>query len=69
MLVPTDGGEEYYSGSSLGSWDVLMRYNLRNGMTIRGYMQKPWEDGSGNRIPERIRRFVGSGTENQRDGW
>lgn len=47
MLVPTDGGEEYYSGSSLGSWDVLMRYNLRNGMTIRGYMQKPWEDGSG----------------------
>ena len=47
MLLPTDGGQEYYAGSSLGSWDIFFRYNLRNGMTIRGYMQKPWEDGSG----------------------
>lgn len=47
MLVPTDGGQEYYAGSSLGSWDVLLRYNLKNGMTLKGYMQKPWEDGSG----------------------
>lgn len=47
MLIPIDGGQEYYSGSSLGSWDIFLRYNLKNGMTIRGYLQKPWEDGSG----------------------
>lgn len=47
MLLPTDGGQEYYAGSSLGSWDILLRYELGNGMTLRGYLQKPWEDGSG----------------------
>lgn len=47
MLIPADGGQQYYSGSSLGSWDIFLRYNLRNGMTLRGYLQKPWEDGSG----------------------
>lgn len=47
MLLPTDGGLEYYSGSSLGSWDVLLRYRLDDGSTIKAYMQKPWEDGSG----------------------
>lgn len=47
MLLPTDGGLEYYSGSSLGSWDILLRYRLNDGSTIKGYMQKPWEDGSG----------------------
>ena len=47
MLLPTDGGQEYYSGSSLGSWDIFLRYNLGNGMTLKGYLQKPWEDGSG----------------------
>lgn len=47
MLVPKDGGDSYYSGSSLGSWDVHLRYWLRNGGTVSAYMQKPWEDGSG----------------------
>jgi len=47
MLVPSDGGSEYYSGSSLGSWDLQLRYNLPDGMTVKAYMQKPWEDGSG----------------------
>lgn len=47
MLIPTDGGQEYYSGSSLGSWDVAFRYRLRNGYTLRAYFQKPFEDGSG----------------------
>ncbi len=47
MFIPSNEGQEYVSGSSLGSWDISMRYRLRNGMTIRGYMQKPWEDGSG----------------------
>lgn len=47
MLIPTDGGQEYYSGSSLGSWDIQLRYRLDDGSTIKAYMQKPWEDGSG----------------------
>lgn len=47
MLIPKDGGQSYYSGSSLGSWDVHLRYWLRNGATVRAYLQKPWEDGSG----------------------
>lgn len=47
VFIPVDGGQAYYTGSSLGSWDVVLRYRLRNGMTLRGYMQKPWEDGSG----------------------
>lgn len=47
MLIPTDGGQEYYSGSTLGSWDILLRYRLPNSFELKGYMQKPWEDGSG----------------------
>ena len=47
MFLPTDGGQEYYTGSSLGSWDILLRYRLDNCSTLKAYMQKPWEDGSG----------------------
>ncbi len=47
ILVPTDGGQEYYSGSSLGSWDIHARYWLRDGSYLKAYLQKPWEDGSG----------------------
>lgn len=47
MFFPTDGGTEYYAGSSLGSWDLFLRYRLRNGDQLRAYMQKPFEDGSG----------------------
>lgn len=47
MLLPTDGGLDYYSGSSLGSWDINLRYRLNNGATLKAYMQKPFEDGSG----------------------
>lgn len=47
MFLPTDGGVEYYTGSSLGSWDVMFRYRLNDGSTLKAYMQKPWEDGSG----------------------
>lgn len=47
MFFPTDGGVEYYAGSSLGSWDILFRYTLRNGFTLKAYLQKPFEDGSG----------------------
>ena len=37
----------YYEGNHLGSWDLAARYRLRDGSTIRGYFQKPFEDGSG----------------------
>ena len=47
MLNPRDGGQSYYSGSTLGSWDVAFRYRLHNGYTLRAYFQKPFEDGSG----------------------
>lgn len=47
MLIPTDGGQEYYAGSSLGCWDINLRYRLKNGATVKAYLQKPFEDGSG----------------------
>ena len=47
MLIPTDGGVDYYAGSSLGSWDIMFRYNFKNGYTLKAYLQKPFEDGSG----------------------
>ncbi len=48
MLIPTgENGEDFYEGSSLGSWDFFFRYRLRNGATVRAYLQKLWEDGSG----------------------
>ena len=37
----------YYEGNHLGSWDFAARYRLRDGSTVRGYFQKPFEDGSG----------------------
>ncbi len=48
MFIPTYGDEDYYLGSTLGSWDILLTYRLpgRRG-TLRGYLQKPWETGSG----------------------
>ena len=47
MFLPTDGGLEYYTGSSLGSWDVVFRYKLNCEADIKAYFQKPFEDGSG----------------------
>lgn len=47
MFLPTDGGLDYYSGSSLGSWDIKFRYRLNDGSRVMAYLQKPWEDGSG----------------------
>ncbi len=47
MFIPTPGGEGYYTGNSLGSWDVVGRYRLPNGSEIKGYMSSPWETGSG----------------------
>lgn len=47
MFFPSEGGEDYYKGSSLGSWDFKARYKFRNGSTLEAYFEGPWEDGSG----------------------
>lgn len=48
MFFPHEGsGEGYYLGNSLGSWDIFLRYRLPNGDTFRGYLQHPFETGSG----------------------
>ncbi|MDE6207616.1 MAG: capsule assembly Wzi family protein [Muribaculaceae bacterium] len=47
MFFPTEGGEDYYKGSSLGSWDFKADIALRNGSSIKAYFEWPWEDGSG----------------------
>ena len=48
MLIPAGGDEDYYLGSTLGSWDIVLNYRLpHNAGTLKGYLQKPWETGSG----------------------
>lgn len=47
MFIPTGGDEDFYLGSSLGCWDIHMRYNIACGHTISAYHQRPWETGSG----------------------
>ena len=48
MFFPTnDGSEEFVQGNTLGSWDLLARYRLRDGSQVKAYFQWPWEDGSG----------------------
>ncbi|MDE7377286.1 MAG: capsule assembly Wzi family protein [Muribaculaceae bacterium] len=42
-----EGGEDYYTGQTLGSWDCRMRYRLPNRDEIFAYFQGPWEDGTG----------------------
>ncbi len=48
MLVPLrDGGEGFYTGNHLGSWDIRGRYLLKDGTEISAYTSWLWEDGSG----------------------
>lgn len=48
MFLPIgETGEDYYTGSTLGSWDLFSRYRLNNNDEICAYFQWPWEDGSG----------------------
>ncbi len=47
MFLPLNEGQSYYSGSFLGSWDIQLRYRFRNDWTVKGYLMKPFEDGSG----------------------
>ncbi len=43
----TEGDSAYYSGNHLGSWDLKLTYTFNNGSSLEGYLQSPWEDGSG----------------------
>ncbi|MEE0979976.1 MAG: capsule assembly Wzi family protein [Muribaculaceae bacterium] len=46
-LIPRISGVEgYVQGQHLGSWDIRLRYRLRNNAEIFGYVQNLWEDGS-----------------------
>lgn len=47
MFIPTDEGVDFYTGSTLGSWDVKFRYQLSDRYSVSAYFQKPFEDGSG----------------------
>ncbi len=48
MLLPyEDGGEGFYTGNHLGSWDLRARYTLNDGKQLFAYFSFPWEDGSG----------------------
>lgn len=51
-LIPGSGGgntgdQSYYEGNHVGSWDFMGRYRFNDGMILKAYLQKPWEDGSG----------------------
>jgi len=47
MFIPFEGKEDYYKGSSLGSWDFKAKYSFRDGSSLCAYFEWPWEDGSG----------------------
>lgn len=48
MLFPMeDGGEGFYSGNHLGTWDIRARYRLKNGDELYAYTSWLWDDGSG----------------------
>lgn len=46
-FLPNPGGEDFYEGNHLGSWDFMARYRFSSGETVRAYFEWPWEDGSG----------------------
>lgn len=50
-LIPGSGGnasgDHYYEGNHVGSWDLSLKYNFKNGASLKAYLQKPFEDGSG----------------------
>ncbi|MDE6512081.1 MAG: capsule assembly Wzi family protein [Muribaculaceae bacterium] len=46
-FFPMEGGESYYEGSHLGSWDLKATYRFREGSKLHAYFEWPWEDGSG----------------------
>lgn len=47
MFIPRPGGEAYYAGSHLGSWDLKAVYKFHDDSKLSAYFEWPWEDGSG----------------------
>ena len=47
MFFPMEGGEDYYAGNHIGSWDLKATYRFRDKSTLNFYFEWPWEDGSG----------------------
>lgn len=47
MFFPMEGGEDYYAGNHLGSWDLKAVYRFRDESRLNAYFEWPWEDGSG----------------------
>ena len=47
MLFPQEGGENYYTGNHVGSWDLKATYRFNDGSSLKAYFEWPWEDGSG----------------------
>ena len=47
MFFPRAGGEDYYTGSHLGSWDFKADIKFHGGSRLSGYFEWLWEDGSG----------------------
>ena len=40
-------GDSFVEGNHLGTWDIALEYNLKDGKQLRAYTQWLWEDGSG----------------------
>ena len=40
-------GDSFVEGNHLGTWDILLEHNLKDGKQLRAYTQWLWEDGSG----------------------
>ncbi len=47
MFFPREGGEAYYAGSHLGTWDLKATYRFKDDSKLCAYFEWPWEDGSG----------------------
>ncbi len=47
MFLPIEGGEDYYTGNHVGSWDLKAVYRFRDDSRLNAYFEWPWEDGSG----------------------
>lgn len=46
MMFP-HGGDNFYDGNHLGSWDMMATCKFKSGHALKAYFQWPWEDGSG----------------------
>ena len=40
-------GDSFVEGNHLGTWDIALDYNFKDGKRLRAYTQWLWEDGSG----------------------